>query len=226
VDATAFTTLYKEIRDSMDAATFGMFAAGTYQWHALDALLRDLHRMQRIGVNVSLTLILINGNGIVVAAFNEGEKSTEETLEEVSTIVKDRSLNQRFRDLIHKAIAEKENQPESDVGNDTLDGDQTLDLDLDLDLNLERSPLPEDDEMVDGDHGHDHGEDHDDYSSISHSLINGPHPIQDINGSFQHNHIHGRDVDQDMSRGLEESDRRSKAKETATSIDKGEYDEE
>ncbi|KAG0232070.1 hypothetical protein BGX31_005298 [Mortierella sp. GBA43] len=189
VDATAFTTLYKEIRDSMDAVTFGMFAA-------------------------------------VVAAFNEGEKSTEETLEEVSTIVKDRSLNQRFRDLIHKAIAEKENQPESDVGNDTLDGDQTLDLDLDLDLNLERSPLPEDDEMVDGDHGHDHGEDHDDYSSISHPIINGSHPIQDINDSFQHNHIHGRDVDQDLSRGLEESDRRSKAKETATRIDKGEYDEE
>lgn len=31
VDATAFTTLYREIRDSMDAATFGMFAAGTCQ---------------------------------------------------------------------------------------------------------------------------------------------------------------------------------------------------
>ncbi|KAF9578198.1 hypothetical protein BGW38_006139 [Lunasporangiospora selenospora] len=70
----------------------------------------------------------------VVTAFNEGEKTTEETLQEVSKIVKDRSLSQRFRDLIHKAIAEKENQAESEgIGNETFEnGDFTLEIDQSL----------------------------------------------------------------------------------------------
>ncbi|KAG0361141.1 hypothetical protein BGZ54_009220 [Gamsiella multidivaricata] len=95
VDASAFTMLYKEIRDSMDASSFGMFAR-------------------------------------VVAAFNEGEKTTEETLGEVGKIVKDRTLNQRFRDLIHQAIAEKENQIENEGGNMTMEGDLTFDVDHSL----------------------------------------------------------------------------------------------
>ncbi|GJJ78873.1 hypothetical protein EMPS_11232 [Entomortierella parvispora] len=95
VDASAFTTLYKEIRDSMDVTSFGRFAR-------------------------------------VVTAFNEGEKTTDETLQEVGKIVKDRSLNQRFQDLIHQAIAEKENQLEDDVGNATFEGDVTLEVDQSL----------------------------------------------------------------------------------------------
>ncbi|KAG0202538.1 hypothetical protein BGX28_004985 [Mortierella sp. GBA30] len=96
VDANAFTMLYKEIRDSMDASSFGLFAR-------------------------------------VVAAFNEGEKTTEETLLEVGKIVKNRTLNQRFQELIHQAIAEKENQLENDGGNETMmEGDITLDVDLSL----------------------------------------------------------------------------------------------
>ncbi|KAF9983660.1 hypothetical protein BGZ75_004877 [Mortierella antarctica] len=95
VDASAFTMLYKEIRDSMDATSFGLFAR-------------------------------------VVTAFNEGEKTTEETLQEVGKIVKDQGLNQRFRDLIHQAIAEKESQLENDGGNETLEGDITLDMDQSL----------------------------------------------------------------------------------------------
>ncbi|CAO3568290.1 unnamed protein product [Mortierella alpina] len=95
VDASAFTMLYKEIRDSMDATSFGLFAR-------------------------------------VVTAFNEGEKTTEETLQEVGKIVNDQGLNQRFRDLIHQAIAEKESQLENDAGNETMEGDITLDLDQSL----------------------------------------------------------------------------------------------
>ncbi|KAF9122364.1 hypothetical protein BGW39_009789 [Mortierella sp. 14UC] len=95
VDANAFTLLYKEIRDSMDGQSFGMFAR-------------------------------------VVTAFNEGEKTTEETLQEVGKIVQDRALNQRFRDLIHKAIAEKENQLENGGVNETLNGDVTLEIDHSL----------------------------------------------------------------------------------------------
>ncbi|KAF9571627.1 hypothetical protein EC968_000367 [Mortierella alpina] len=96
VDASAFTMLYKEIRDSMDATSFGLFAR-------------------------------------VVTAFNEGEKTTEETLQEVGKIVKDQGLNQRFRDLIHQAIAEKESQLENEGGNETMEGgDLTLDLDQSL----------------------------------------------------------------------------------------------
>ncbi|KAG0262823.1 hypothetical protein BG011_009654 [Mortierella polycephala] len=95
VNASAFTMLYKEIRDSMDSSSFGLFAQ-------------------------------------VVAAFNEGEKSTEETLQEVGKIVKDRELNQRFRDLIHQAIAEKQDQMENDTGNVTFEGDKTLEIDQSL----------------------------------------------------------------------------------------------
>ncbi|KAG0289208.1 hypothetical protein BGZ96_007184 [Linnemannia gamsii] len=95
VDANAFTLLYKEIRDSMDTQSFGMFAR-------------------------------------VVTAFNEGEKTTDETLQEVSKIVQDRALNQRFRDLIHKAIAEKESQIENGGANETMDGDVTLEIDHSL----------------------------------------------------------------------------------------------
>ncbi|KAG0211300.1 hypothetical protein BGX33_004398 [Mortierella sp. NVP41] len=95
VDANAFTLLYKEIRDSMDAQSFGMFAR-------------------------------------VVTAFNEGEKTTDETLQEVGKIVHDRALNQRFRDLIHKAIAEKESQLENESGNRTMDGDVTMEIDQSL----------------------------------------------------------------------------------------------
>ncbi|KAF9946984.1 hypothetical protein BGZ70_002933 [Mortierella alpina] len=104
VDASAFTMLYKEIRDSMDATSFGLFAR-------------------------------------VVTAFNEGEKTTEETLQEVGKIVKDHGLNQRFRDLIHQAIAEKESQLENDVGNETMEGDITLDLDLDQSLLVEQDDV-------------------------------------------------------------------------------------
>ncbi|KAF8931406.1 hypothetical protein BGZ58_007656 [Dissophora ornata] len=95
VDASAFTMLYKEIRDSMDTSSFGMFAR-------------------------------------VVTSFNEGEKTTDETLDEVGKIVKDRVLNQRFRDLIHQAIAEKENQQENEGGNETMEGDLTLEIDQSL----------------------------------------------------------------------------------------------
>ncbi|KAG0054168.1 hypothetical protein BGZ83_011864 [Gryganskiella cystojenkinii] len=95
VDASAFTTLYKEIRDSMDVTSFGMFAR-------------------------------------VVTAFNEGEKTTDETLQEVGMIVKDQALNQRFQDLIHQAIAEKESQLEDEVGNGTFEGDVTLEIDQSL----------------------------------------------------------------------------------------------
>ncbi|KAG0348818.1 p24 complex component [Podila humilis] len=94
VDANAFTLLYKEIRDSMDSTSFGLFAR-------------------------------------VVTAFNEGEKSTDETLQEVSRIVKDRALNQRFKNLIEQAIAEKENQMEK-AGNETMEGDLTLEIDHSL----------------------------------------------------------------------------------------------
>ncbi|KAF9432155.1 hypothetical protein BGZ76_011188 [Entomortierella beljakovae] len=109
VDASAFTMLYKEIRDSMDTTSFGLFAK-------------------------------------VVAAFNEGDKTTEETLEEVGKIVKDRSLNQRFRDLIHQAIADKENQLDNEAGNGTIEGDITLEIDhsllLDDEQDLEDEALP------------------------------------------------------------------------------------
>ncbi|KAF9213015.1 hypothetical protein BGZ59_006014 [Podila verticillata] len=88
VDASAFTLLYKEIRDSMDATSFGLFAR-------------------------------------VVTAFNEGEKTTDETLQEVGKIVKDRALNQRFKNLIEQAIAEKESQLD-EAGNETMDGDRSL----------------------------------------------------------------------------------------------------
>ncbi|KAF9192407.1 hypothetical protein BGZ50_008538 [Haplosporangium sp. Z 11] len=104
VNASAFTMLYKEIRDSMDSSSFGLFAQ-------------------------------------VVAAFNEGEKSTEETLQEVSKIVRDRELNQRFRDLIHQAIAEKQDQMENETGNGTLEGDVTLEIDQSLLLDDDEESL-------------------------------------------------------------------------------------
>ncbi|KAK3837008.1 MAG: hypothetical protein JOS17DRAFT_427907 [Linnemannia elongata] len=109
VDANAFTLLYKEIRDSMDTQSFGMFAR-------------------------------------VVTAFNEGEKTTDETLQEVSKIVQDRALNQRFRDLIHKAIAEKENQLENGEANETMDGDMTLEIDHSLLLDEDENRIVEGDE--------------------------------------------------------------------------------
>ncbi|KAF9404773.1 hypothetical protein BGZ94_003950 [Podila epigama] len=105
VDANAFTMLYKEIRDSMDAASFGLFAK-------------------------------------VVTAFNEGEKTTEETLQEVGKIVKDRALNQRFRNLIEQAIAEKDSQIEGNAGNRTMDGELTMEIDRSLLMDV----LAEDDE--------------------------------------------------------------------------------
>ncbi|KAF9113949.1 hypothetical protein BGX27_000480, partial [Mortierella sp. AM989] len=103
VDASAFTMLYKEIRDSMDASSFGMFAR-------------------------------------VVTAFNEGDKTTEETLDEVGKIVKDRALNQRFRDLIHQAIAEKDNQLENNVGDRSMEGDLTMEIDQSLLLDDDQDP--------------------------------------------------------------------------------------
>ncbi|KAF9540213.1 hypothetical protein EC957_004572 [Mortierella hygrophila] len=109
VDANAFTLLYKEIRDSMDTQSFGMFAR-------------------------------------VVTAFNEGEKTTDETLQEVSMIVQDRGLNQRFRDLIHKAIAEKESQLENGGANATMDGDVTLEIDHSLLLDEDENRIEEVDE--------------------------------------------------------------------------------
>jgi len=39
--------------------------------------------------------------------------------------VKDRALNQRFKNLIEQAIAEKENQLD-EAGNETMDGDRSL----------------------------------------------------------------------------------------------------
>ncbi|KAF9311721.1 hypothetical protein BG003_007081 [Podila horticola] len=107
VDASAFTLLYKEIRDSMDATSFGLFAR-------------------------------------VVTAFNEGEKTTNETLQEVSKIVKDRTLNQRFKNLIEQAIAEKENQLD-EAGNETMDGDVTLEIDHSLLMDVEEG----DEELID-----------------------------------------------------------------------------
>ncbi|KAG0380943.1 hypothetical protein BGX24_002625 [Mortierella sp. AD032] len=109
VDANAFTLLYKEIRDSMDGQSFGMFAR-------------------------------------VVTAFNEGEKTTEETLQEVSKIVQDRALNQRFRDLIHKAIAEKESQLENGGANQTMDGDVTLEIDHSLLMEEDENRIDEEEE--------------------------------------------------------------------------------
>ncbi|KAG0084989.1 hypothetical protein BGZ93_006607 [Podila epicladia] len=109
VDASAFTLLYKEIRDSMDATSFGLFAR-------------------------------------VVTAFNEGEKTTNETLQEVSKIVKDRALNQRFKNLIEQAIAEKESQLD-EAGNETIDGDVTLEIDNSLLMDVEEG----DEELIDED---------------------------------------------------------------------------
>ncbi|KAF8981066.1 hypothetical protein BGZ46_003303 [Entomortierella lignicola] len=119
VDASAFTMLYKEIRDSMDASSFGMFAR-------------------------------------VVTAFNEGDKTTEETLEEVGKIVKDRALNQRFRDLIHQAIAEKESQLENEPGNRTMEGDLTLEIDQSLLLDDDQD-LKEDIQLLQKEEEHDGG---------------------------------------------------------------------
>ncbi|KAG0031375.1 p24 complex component [Podila clonocystis] len=107
VDASAFTSLYKEIRDSMDATSFGLFAR-------------------------------------VVTAFNEGEKTTNETLQEVGKIVKDRALNQRFKNLIEQAIAEKESQLD-EPGNETMDGDVTLEIDRSLLVDVEEG----DEELID-----------------------------------------------------------------------------
>ncbi|KAF9998733.1 hypothetical protein BGZ79_007604 [Entomortierella chlamydospora] len=97
----------------------------------------------------------------VVTAFNEGDKTTEETLDEVSRIVKDRSLNQRFRDLIHQAIAEKENQLDNDVGNGTVEGDLTLEV-------IDQSLLLDDDQEPEGDHSRltQKEEEHDEGTSI------------------------------------------------------------
>ncbi|KAF9918442.1 hypothetical protein BX616_008773 [Lobosporangium transversale] len=95
IDANAFTTLYKEIRDSMDSTSFGMFAR-------------------------------------VVTAFNEGDKTTEETLEEVSRVVKDCSLNQRFQDLIYQAVAEKESQMANESTNLAMEANRTIDIDKSL----------------------------------------------------------------------------------------------
>lgn len=83
---------------------------------------------------------------LVVTAFNEGEKTTDETLQEVSKIVQDRALNQRFRDLIHKAIAEKESQLENGGANETMDGDVTLEIDHSLLLEEDESRIEEGDE--------------------------------------------------------------------------------
>lgn len=152
---------------------------------------------------------------IVVAAFNVGGKTTEETLEEVSIIVKDRSLNQRFRDLIYRAIAEKENQLESDVGNETLDGDMTVDLDLD------QNPILEDDAVTDRDE--DQVENHDIHVGFSHQDKHGAHSIQDIIESMQQDHGHAGELDQDLLQGLEEVDRHSEAKVTLTSDDKNQH---
>lgn len=82
----------------------------------------------------------------MVTAFNEGEKTTEETLQEVSKIVLDRALNQRFRDLIHKAIAEKESQLENGGANETMDGDMTLEIDHSLLLDEDENRIEEGDE--------------------------------------------------------------------------------
>lgn len=79
----------------------------------------------------------------MVTAFNEGEKTTDETLQEVSKIVQDRALNQRFRDLIHKAIAEKESQIENGGTNETMDGDMTLEIDHSLLLEEDENRIEE-----------------------------------------------------------------------------------
>ncbi|KAF9359357.1 hypothetical protein BGX34_008417 [Mortierella sp. NVP85] len=173
VDASAFTTLYKEIRDSMDAATFGQFAA-------------------------------------VVASFNEGEKTTEETLAEVSIIVKDRLLNQRFRALIHQAIAEKENQFENNVGNSTLDGDLTLDID-------HSRLLLEDDEAIDvQDQSQILGLGHDNHASFPHQDKHGTYSIQTIIESMHQDH------NGETGQGLvhKSAETNSEAKETSASNDK------
>ncbi|KAF9345435.1 hypothetical protein BGX26_003128, partial [Mortierella sp. AD094] len=86
-----------------------------------------------------------NNDRQMVTAFNEGDKTTEETLGEVSKIVKDRALNQRFRDLIHQAIAEKENQLDNEAGNRTMEGDLTLEI-------IDQSLLLDDDQEPEGDH--------------------------------------------------------------------------
>lgn len=93
-----------------------------------------------VGFHFSCIIVL------VVTAFNEGEKTTDETLQEVSKIVQDRALNQRFRDLIHKAIAEKENQLENGEANETMDGDMTLEIDHSLLLDEDENRIVEGDE--------------------------------------------------------------------------------
>lgn len=82
----------------------------------------------------------------MVTAFNEGEKTTDETLQEVSRIVQDRALNQRFRDLIHKAIAEKESHIENGGANETIDGDVTLEIDHSLLLEEDENRIEEGEE--------------------------------------------------------------------------------
>ncbi|KAF9949398.1 hypothetical protein BGZ65_007354 [Modicella reniformis] len=156
VDASAFTELYKAIRDSMDATSFGMFAG-------------------------------------VVESFNKGDKTTEETLEEVGTIVKDRSLNQRFRELIHQAIAEKENLIESETVNTILEGDLTQDT--------EQSLLVVNGEVEDQDY------------------VDFSYQAKDIIESMQQD-IHAEELDQDLLLVHKETDVHSESKRATTSADK------
>ncbi|KAG0036207.1 p24 complex component [Podila clonocystis] len=98
------------------------------------------------------------GSFTIVTAFNEGEKTTNETLQEVGTIVKDRALNQRFKNLIEQAIAEKESQLD-EAGNETMDGDVTLEIDRSLLMGVEEG----DEELIDED------DQEDNFGSISDS---------------------------------------------------------
>lgn len=58
--------------------------------------------------------------------------------------MKDRTLNQRFKNLIEQAIAEKENQLD-EAGNETMDGDVTLEIDHSLLMDVEEG----DEELID-----------------------------------------------------------------------------
>ncbi|KAG0292146.1 hypothetical protein BGZ98_002708 [Dissophora globulifera] len=156
VDASAFTMLYKEIRDSMDVSSFGMFARA------------------------------------VVTSFNEGEKTTDETLDEVGKIVKDRALNQRFRDLIHQAIADKENQVENGNGNETMEGDITLEIDHSLLL----------DDELDLDRGHE--QTHSSFSRTDNHV--GEHSMQEGDESLFQDQLDDAEADQSLLDRVEQEE--------------------
>ncbi|KAG0354360.1 hypothetical protein BG005_006542 [Podila minutissima] len=142
----------------------------------------------------------------VVTAFNEGEKTTNETLQEVSKIVKDRALNQRFKNLIEQAIAEKESQLD-EAGNETMDGDVTLEIDHSLLMDVEEG----DEEFIDEeDQDENFGSTHDstgmdtaDGKELSSGSVGDDDYILDERNVDEHSRRYGDQEKQNMTPGGE-----------------------